>query len=421
MYNNEDMYKICKVINEIKNQSSINKKIKILEKYSKNELLKNVLYYTYNPFYKYGITKNIIDIEKQNFIEINNIFSLLDILRNNNINNKLRKTTYEFIKKQEIKEIKELYIQIILKDLKIGINIKTINKVFNNLIPTMEIQLSEKYEKYIDYCIDKKITITQKLDGHRFVLIKNKGKINCYSRSGKEIVGCFEIINNAEHLEDNFVYDGEILPINANIGTEYQEVSKILKTKKEKTGLCFYIFDIIPLKDFLNKQSTLAYNERKLLLKNIKNNNFIKTIDILYEGIYNKEKVKVLLEEITNKGFEGLMLNIDDSLYSFKRTKNLLKIKNFDTIDCIVKGIEKGTGKYKNTLGNIIIEFEHLGNFYQCKCGSGFTDKQREFFLNKPNEILNKKVEIQFFEITKNEKGLYGLRFPIFKRVLTII
>ncbi len=81
--------------------------------------------------------------------------------------------------------------------------------------------------------------------------------------------------------------------------------------------------------------------------------------------------------------------------------------------DLKVVDVYDGTGKNKGKLGGIIVEFIYEGNTYQCECGSGFTDDERIKYWSNPNEIIGKIATIQFFEISKNDNGGYGLRFPV--------
>ena len=74
---------------------------------------------------------------------------------------------------------------------------------------------------------------------------------------------------------------------------------------------------------------------------------------------------------------------------------------------------EEGEGKYQGKLGKIICDYKG----YELGVGSGFLDRDREFYWNNPNEIVGHIVEIQYFEESKNEKGELSLRFPIFKWV----
>ena len=133
------MEEIIKIINQLRNESSTNGKLKILKDNKDNELLKKVLEYTYNPFKKYGMSeKTIKPIDRVSNFGIN-IFSLLDILSESNINDDLRITTNSFLYCIQNNNEQELYICMLLKDLKIGLNAKSINKIWKDLIPSFNV------------------------------------------------------------------------------------------------------------------------------------------------------------------------------------------------------------------------------------------------------------------------------------------
>ena len=51
--------------------------------------------------------------------------------------------------------------------------------------------------------------------------------------------------------------------------------------------------------------------------------------------------------------------------------------------------------------------------------GSGFTDSQRNFFWNNPDEIVGKIVQIKYKGETQNKNGGISVQFPIFEIVRT--
>ena len=119
------------------------------------------------------------------------------------------------------------------------------------------------------------------------------------------------------------------------------------------------------------------------------------------------------LNKARDKHKEGIMINLDDKPYEFKRTNNLLKVKVMQDADLKIIDVYEGTGKNANNLGGIIVEFIYNGKRYQCECGSGFSDKERVDFWDNPDKIIGKIATIQFFEISKNDDGGFGLRFPV--------
>lgn len=412
------MKETISIINKIKNTSSTNEKIAILKDNKDNELLKRILYYTYNPDLKYKITEDVITPYIIEFSEYDkDPFKLLDKLATSNINDELRREVGMFLGSLTQEE-GEFWLNVLQKDLRCNISVKTIQKVWKGLIPEWGCMLGSKYfdnEKYVE---GKSFTLTVKLDGHRCLIVKHGNDIKAYTRQHKEYLGLDDIINEVSTMEGDFVLDGELLVSNYKEippETRYKATSNIVRKDGIKHGVSLIAFDIVPHQDFIKGKCNAPYIERRKRLEQVlSNKQFIEVVDIVYKGS-DTDVIIPLLEEVTSKGEEGLMLNLNNHPYECKRTKGLLKLKKFQTADVRVVEVLEGDGKYKDKLGAITIEFEHNGEVHRCNVGSGFSDNERLLYHRQPELLLNKIVEIGYFEITSNAKGGVGLRFPTWK------
>lgn len=410
---------IYNVIKEIRDCSSTKAKQHILTKNADDERLKKILYYTYNDN-QYGIKKTTLD--KMNFDNVkddskwNNLFKMLDELAESNINKELTNEVEKFIAYFDDERVRELIICILLKDLRFGMNVKSINKCIPNLIPQHQIMLASKFEGKLK----GEVSISLKLDGIRNSVLMENGKIKHISRQGKVVLGLNEINKALEkfNLEGHFI-DGELIRKNIdNISSDdnFRLTTKVVNSKSnDKRGLEFIIFDIVPIEDYYKGESKIPYKERLQLMEELigEGNEFVRLVPKFgvtnsVEDVYNK------LDEVIADNQEGLMLNTLNGVYSFgKRPKDILKVKKMDTCDIRCLRIEEGEGKYKGKLGKIICNYKG----YELGVGSGFNDEEREYYWNNPNEIVGKIIEVQFFEESKNEKGELSLRFPIFKYI----
>ena len=418
------MKEIIEIINQLREESSTNGKLKILKDNSDNELLKKVLYYTYNPFMKYGMSEKSLTCKEGNIhYEIDNIFKLLDLLSSSNINDSLRDTTNSFLSVVK-KDIRDIYKCMLLKDLKIGLNAKSINKIWKDLIPQFNVMLADKYFEKQQKVKGKEFIITQKLDGSRFMLIKdNLGNVKCYTRQGQEVNGLIEFENDFKLIPNNTVIDGEVLLNKQGLHSKdlYRETMKEFRKKGEKHGLILNAFDILTFDEFKEGKSKTKCKERKQQLHDlINNNNFTNIIEVPIRYIGKDENMIIkLLDEAVNNDEEGVMVNLADAVYECKRTTNILKVTKFKDCDVRVLDIIEGTGKNIGKLGAITIQFEVDGKLYTCDCGSGFNDYERLLYWNNKELLLNKIVTIGYFEISQNSKTKeYGLRFPTWKNII---
>lgn len=184
----------------------------------------------------------------------------------------------------------------------------------------------------------------------------------------------------------------------------------------DKSCIKFVIYEIIPVEEFENGESKLGYKARRETLLNplitaisrLGTDN-LEVVPIIYEGT-DQSVVQPLLDKADSNGWEGLMLN-KDTKWKNKRNNGILKIKSFKHADILCTNIVEGDGKYKGTLG--LIKCDYKG--YELGVGSGFTDEQRNYYWNNPNEIVGKIVQIKFKGETKNKNGGLSVQFPIFE------
>lgn len=405
----ENLNSIIYIIEQLKSTSSNKSKEKIIKENSDNELFKRILFYTYNTDFKYGMQKKSITI-KNGDSKWNSLFDMLNELSNSNINDNLRINIGKFLGNINNKDERELVINILLKDLRCNINIKSINKAIPNLIPSFDIMLGSKGE--LDKLPKGMKFVTEKYDGVRCFTQIRDGRIIMKSRQNKVFEGLVDIENTIADLGlDNVCLDGELLAIDSPYETVYKDTMKIVSTKdKEKHGVKYMLFDIIPLSEFDNKEGKMKYSDRREWLNTIKENEFINVAPILYKGIDIDEVLKVL-DECRGNGAEGCMINTDKP-YEFKRSKVLQKLKVMSTCDLRVIGFEEGDGKLKGTLGKIICNYKG----FDLGVGSGFSEAMRDEVWNNQDKYLGKISEIQYFEETNNDEGGLSLRFPVFKQ-----
>lgn len=410
------------IIKMLQSKNKTTDKMKILRDNKDNDNLKRILEYCYNPYKKYKISeKKLIELLEETLLndnsedkDIEEGFELLDDLANNNINDNLRNRVKTYLSNNNLREF---WFMMITKNLNIGVNRTSLNKIWEGLIPTsnggvdIKCMLGSKLDlknlpKGIMY-------VTEKLDGSRCLAIIKDGNIELYSRQGQLIEGCNEIIEGIKQLElNNVVLDGEITAKDVDISEVYKETMKRLKNKKaDKVGLQYNIFDIVTLKEFEDKKGVAKYSQRREALNRLKDNEYIHILPLL-TITEDFDKVMEIHGEMKEKGAEGCMINLDKP-YEFKRSKTLIKVKVMLTCDLRIIGFEQGQGENKDTLGAIICEYKNT----TLKCGSGFSKKLRKAIWDNPGIYLGKIVEIQYFEETYSEAtGLPSLRFPVFKQ-----
>lgn len=420
-------------LQEIREESSLNKKQDILKKYENDEEFRSMLKFLLDTSIVTGISekKYYREITPANHgVQSETLLGVLEYLKSHNTGTDKDIATVRYIGyslygyERDNQEDNSFYKGIVTKNLPLGIDAKTVNKVWDNFIPTWDVMLAKKFFDKPSLVDGKRdFTITEKADGFRCIAIfeKNDGINPCVrlvSRQGKIYEGCTQIIGDIRKLPKSCVLDGEILIENRQrieSKLQYKETSKIVSSKNpDKRGICFNVFDYLEIDEFNSKKCATPYSERRKKLEETvgrANLSYVIVMPAIYTGNYT-EKVYELLGKARERNEEGIMINFNDAPYEFKRTNNLLKVKVMSDMDLVITGFEEGENKYTGTLGAILAEYGEI----KCRIGSGYSDEERLTIWNDRKNLVGRTVEVQYFEVTQNTTTMQkSLRFPVFK------
>ena len=448
------MDKELDIILSIMEMSGTNEKIDTLKQNEQNERLKNILFYTFNPLYVFGISSKKI-AKELNMIptfQTGDLLDLLEYLKEHNTGtDEVINNVQYFIASQD-RKYREVLQSIVTKSLTLGINAKSINKVWDNLIQDYEVQQGERLENNIDKLIEsgKKIIVTQKYDGQRCSARVENHKVIMYSRNGKLYEGMHELEQELALLDDG-MYDGELLvnakderdennlPKTADKNVKYDDKllniiyapmeSKELFKKtssvvnsddNDKTNVNMWLYDMTPLENFdkMEDYDVPVEVRKKELHDRVEKISdkapHLKQVEFLYEGDFDNTKIENMLKQVVSLKQEGMMINVYGSPYEFERSKNMLKVKQMYPVDLRVVDVLEGSGANKGKAGALVVNYKGS----PLKVGSGLTKEQREEFWNDKSKIIGKIITIKYFEETTNKKdNNKSLRFPIFLEV----
>jgi len=327
-----------------------------------------------------------------------------------------------------------IYKRIILKDLKCGATEKTINKVYKTvtgkeLVQVFSCQLAHDSADHQSKMTGTKI-IQAKLDGVRIIAIRIGKACTLYSRTGKIITNFPQIqaaISSLEiplEYEEGVVFDGEIM------SASFQDLMKQLNRKDNinTSDSKYYIFDMLPLKEFSRTYSTLGQLERmEKIAEIIKLNNTSELLDTLTHDMVdlNTEEGQTQYKEINRRvvdaGYEGIMIKDPAAIYQCKRSSAWLKMKPFIEVTVEIKGFEEGTGKHIGTLGGFQCDGLDSGKHFSVSVGGGYTDEQRKTFWELREDMIGQLIEVRADAVTQNQDGTYSLRFPRFQRFRSVV
>jgi len=129
---------------------------------------------------------------------------------------------------------------------------------------------------------------------------------------------------------------------------------------------------------------------------------------------HNKEAVEELYEEVIAQNYEGLILKRADHLYTFKRSKDWVKLKEIKTADLKCVGVQEGTGKYEGMIGALMCEGMVEGKFVTVNVGSGLSDVQRSL---DDIQYIGETIEVKYNSVIRdsvtNQFSLFLPRYAI--------
>lgn len=418
----KNLREVYNIFEEIRTTGSTNDKKLIIDKHKDNELFLFYLEFLCNTHKKTGISK--LKLNKSVNCSITISFKSLEdiityITENNTGTDAIIRGVQSYTRVMiDDDDLYEFSKQLITKSYKLGIKDKLVNAVIPGLITSSEgdLEIYPMLAKKFDFDKYKgeEICVTEKIDGVRLLIFVIEGKVSMYTRQGKLATGLVDIDKDILSLGfNNVVFDGEILAKDCGYNTVYKETIKRFKNKHEiKTGLEYCIFDMLSLNEYTNKKCKNTYEDRRIVIDSITDTEYVSVLKVLYKG-NDVSKVVELLDEYRKLGAEGLMVSYADKYYEFKRSSSLEKVKVMQSCDVRVIDVIEGDGQNKGKLGAIIVEFEHNNELYRCKIGTGFTQDMRVRYYNNPELIVDKICEVNYFEVTHDVNGNYGLRFGV--------
>ena len=315
-------------------------------------------------------------------------------------------------------EYEEFLKRMFTKNLPIGVEAATINKVYGEeIIPVWEVQQGYPIDKY-KFRKGELIFASRKLNGSRGTYFKG----DIISRQAQKFEGLDHIIKDIEKIiGTDYAVDGELIRRNIDgltDGQNFRETISILNSDgNDKSLIKFVIFDIVPIDEFEGDACTENYSVRKKRLLDLKNKiqkngtQNIEVVQMVYEGT-DVNDVYDWLDYAVRHDWEGLVVNRQ---VPYRRTRHngCLKVKRFYTVDLRITAIEEGQNRLAGTMGALVVDYK--GN--ELRIGSGFDDATRAAVWANPDNCIGKIVECKYKEVTMDKKtGLESLQFPTFVR-----
>ncbi len=323
------------------------------------------------------------------------------------------------------------YRRILIKDLRCGVSEKTVNNVAKKngfdkyMIPVFTCQLAHDSANHEKKMVGPK-QIEIKLDGVRVLTVIKDGKVEMFSRNGKQfhnfghIIAEIEAVLKEKPAPYDLVLDGEVMSAN------FQDLMKQVHRKSGGVAkdAVLHLFDMIPLDKFLEGKYEVEQSKRSQYVWHwveankdaLEHVQALDWEDVDLSSPEGQDRFVELNKAAVDGGYEGVMIKDQQAVYECKRSHAWLKAKPFIEVTLKVVAVEEGTGRNEGRLGAIIVEGEDDGYNYHLNCGSGFTDSQRDQFWTDRTNLIGSLVEIRADARTQSQDSdTYSLRFPRFK------
>jgi len=230
-----------------------------------------------------------------------------------------------------------------------------------------------------------------KLDGIRCIVTKD----GMYSRNGKEFVSCPHVRKELDSFFEKYpkaVLDGELYCDKLN--NDFNKIcSLVKKTKPSKaeieesaTVIQYWIYDTIRPDSF---QDRLVW-----LIGHIEETNVIRLVETIL--VENTTQLDELYGKYIEEGYEGQMCRTD-SKYENKRSKGLLKRKEFQDKEYTILDVIEGEGNKTGMAGAMVFENE-LGLTFNSNI-KGNREYLKEIWTNK-DSYKGKQATVKYFNLT---------------------
>ena len=274
--------------------------------------------------------------------------------------------------------------------------------------------LAQKYEDRKDG-LEYPLYSQPKLDGIRCIVQKNRqGTLTAKTRNGKVIDAVPHILESLkEFFVDNpdVILDGELY--NHDLKDNFNKITSLVRkqnpirsasdtdasfAKKQDAFeerlaegadvIQYWIYDIPSSKDF-----SVRFGEIDRLLLPIADC----IVPVPTSRIVDEDGLNSEYESYLNDGYEGQIIRTD-SPYENKRSKTLLKRKEFQDSEYRVLGIDEGNGTRSGTAKHLVLWCDEQEKEFNSNIKGSFAYLKE--VLDNKEDYIGKQATIRYFQLT---------------------
>ena len=256
-------------------------KEEVLERNSKNDLLRRVFVLVGDPyvnFYvnKFKMPKALSEAVTDDDKVVDSFLNMLvnDLSTRKIVGNEAKSAVNAVFQLMDTRQQKWCQ-RIILKNLRCGVQSTTVNKIWPGSIVNFSVQLAESLSTrhepgkgiIIDDNIEYPVRVEPKLDGLRCVAVKQNGEVTMFTRNGTGLEPLPRIKAALEAAPwDDFVLDSEVL------GSDWNESASVVmshKKGKDDSNMVLHVFDVLHFDDWRSQAAESPMKDRVELVKEL--------------------------------------------------------------------------------------------------------------------------------------------------------
>lgn len=398
----------------------------------KSDLLRDILDYTYNTKKKYKIDEGKFNKFYESKFGDNDFtedtwkifkYTILDHLadiksaKDSDVQ-ELCEYLYNFNE-----ETQNFLKMVIFKDLRLGLNVKKIQKIWPDFCVTYPYMGCQSFKRERINKIVYPAYAQTKMDGSFCNVIVGEN-VEYFSRQSKpqKMEGTLDDEFLKMNLPEKYVFTGEALvwdedrikPLPRKIGNGI--LRREDKTDDEKDRIFFVCWDCLPYKNFVEKTYNVPYIERFEKLCHLfeqSNSDKLRTVNTWV--VNNAQEAMDKFQEQYELGEEGVVIKAFNQIWVDGKPSGQVKIKAEKSCELRMIDFQEGKGMYSNMCGNIhcISEDNLLEVFVKPR-----TPKDAIELWNNQDKYKDKILEVKFNEViyseTKDKPSLY---LPVFVEI----
>ncbi len=262
-----------------------------------------------------------------------------------------------------------------------------------------EPMLAHKYKEHKDKVVFPVLT-QPKLDGIRCEIKKD----GMFSREGNEFTSCPHIFEEVKHLFEmwpDLILDGELY--NHEFKANFNKISSLVKKGKALTEeqqkeaemfIQFHCYDC-----FDGSKEDFPFKDRILFVMMEFDTSGI-VIPVYTAACFDQEELDEHYADFLGMGYEGQMIRVPESAYENKRSKFLLKRKEFIDEEFEILGMIEGEGNLTGMVGSL--EFEKDGESFTA--GLKGSHELWKYMWNNQDEFIGKQATVRYQNLTPDRQ-----------------